>query len=103
MAELIIEKDNNKCKYNFVKYSISVIDDELEVVLQTSGEVIKYNINSDIRHPDITYIADFIQKKINNSVNNISPLVISEYPIRHYIYFGNIDVEDMEEFTGIRV
>lgn len=104
MAEVIIRRDNNECKYNLVDGFVSVRDDkELEVILQTSDETITYNINVDSNYADITYIAGFIEEKIKNAFNNSYPLVISEWAVRHYIYFGNIDVEKMERFTGIRV
>lgn len=101
MATLIIKDDNdNKHTYSLINGGTNISNDSLILDLETTNEHFQYHIHSDDRESNINNIDNFIQQKLNNALNSVSPFTLSEYLARDYIYIGDIDVEEMRQFTA---
>lgn len=99
MGTLIIHNDTEQ-KYSLKNGTITISGDTLILELTTSDKCFKYLIHPDTREPDVNSINNFISQKLDAAKNNNQPFILSEYLERDYIYIGNIDVEDMRQFTA---
>lgn len=102
MPTLVINDDNNnKVSYPLLDATTtSMSNDSLLLTLKTPKSTFEYLISTDLREPKIDLINEFITNRILVARNNNTPLTVSEYLVRNYIYIGNIDIEEMKQFTA---
>lgn len=104
MATLTVIQDGQPTTYNLIgAYTAIANSTALDLILQAVPEDLIYHITTDDVYKDIAKIQSLIQQKISNAMSNVHPLVITEDPLRLYLVFGDIDVEEMFRFNGKRV